>query len=203
MSSDFFAGYGSEPGDIYDLAKKWGMTPERLTFLANCPQGIHRKFLKEEAAWSTEEKRLATQCRHAHRQGFTAYEAAEYAKVELGVVTAFLAKVGVTWPGGCRRKLSWGGSLPAGKRSDYGTAPKGPVGGANLFKTRDGRTLRIKEPASYEAAQKAHDLGITLREAEKRFGISYTRLYIAAKKMGLKIARKYKPRGPNKVRIKR
>ncbi|MCH9839268.1 hypothetical protein K0U83_26640, partial [bacterium] len=126
MSSDFFAGYGSEPGDIYDLAKKWGMTPERLTFLANCPQGIHRKFLKEEAAWSTEEKRLATQCRHAHRQGFTAYEAAEYAKVELGVVTAFLAKVGVTWPGGCRRKLSWGGSLPAGKRSDYGT--KGPVG---------------------------------------------------------------------------
>jgi hypothetical protein len=201
MSSDFFAGYGSEPGDIYDLAKKWGMTPERLTFLANCPQGIHRQFLKEQADWSTEEKRLATQCRLAYRQGFTAYEAAEYAKVDLGVITAFLAKVGVTWPAGCRRKLSWGGSLPAGKRSDYGT--KAPVGGANLFKTRDGRTLRIKEPESYEAALKAHDLGITLREAEKRFGISYTRLYIAAKKMGLKIARKYKPRGPNKVRTKR
>ena len=201
MSSDFFAGYGSEPGDIYDLAKKWGMTPERLTFLANCPQGIHRQFLKEQADWSTEEKRIAVQCRLAYRQGFTAYEAAEYAKVELGVITAFLAKVGVTWPAGCRRKLSWGGSLPAGKRSDYGT--KAPVGGANLFKTRDGRTLRIKEPESYEAALKAHDLGITLREAEKRFGISYTRLYIAAKKMGLKIARKYKARGPNKVRIKR
>jgi hypothetical protein len=77
------------------------------------------------------------------------------------------------------------------------------VGGANLFKTKDGRTLRIKEPKSYEAAQKAHDLGITLREAEKRFGISYTRLYIAAKKMGLKIARSYKARGPKKVRIKR
>ena len=201
MSSDFFAGYGSEPGDIYDLAKKWGMTPERLTFLANCPQGIHRQFLKEQADWTTEEKRLATQCRLAYRQGFTAHEAAEYAKVELGVITAFLERVGVTWPAGCRRKLSWGGSLPAGKRSDYGT--KAPVGGANLFKTRDGRTLRIKEPESYEAAQKAHDLGITLREAEKRFGISYTRLYIAAKKMGLRIARKYKPRGHNKVRIKR
>ena len=200
MSSDFFAGYGSEPGDIYDLAKKWGMTPERLTFLANCPQGIHRLFLKEQADWSTEEKRIAVQCRLAYRQGFTAHEAAEYAKVELGVITAFLAKVGVTWPAGCRRKLSWGGSLPAGKRSDYGT---GPRNGANLIKGKDGRTLRIKEPESYEAAQKAHDLGITLREAEKRFGISYTRLYIAAKKMGLKIARKYKPRGPNKVRIKR
>ena len=200
MSTDIFAGYGAEAGDIYDLAKKWGITPERLTFLANCPQGIHRQFLKEQADWTTEDKRLATQCRLAYRQGFTAHEAAEYAKVELGVVTAFLERVGVTWPLGCRRKLSWGGSLPAGKRSDYGTKP---VGGANLIKSKDGRTLRIKEPESYEAAKKAFDLGITLREAEKRFGISYTRLYIAAKKLGLKIARKYKARGPNKLRIKK
>lgn len=200
MTSDLFAGYGSEPGDIYDLAKKWGMTPERLTFLANCPQGIHRQFLKDQPDWTTEEKRLANQCRLAYRQGFTAYEAAEYAKVELGVVTAFLAKVGVTWPAGCRRKLSWGGSLPAGKRSDYGTKA---VNGANLIKGKDGRTLRIKDTAAYEAAQKAYDLGLNVRQAEKQFGISYSRIYIAAKKLGLKIARKYKARGPNKVRAKR
>lgn len=200
MSADLFAGYGSEPGDIYDLAKKWGMTPARLTFLANCPQGIHRQFLKDQPDWTTEEKRLANQCRLAYRQGFTAYEAAEYAKVQLGVVTAFLAKVGVTWPLGCRRKLSWGGSLPAGKRSDYGT---GPRNGANVIKGKDGRTLRIKDAAAYEAAQKAFDLGISLRQAEEQFGISYSRIYIAAKKLGLKIARKYKARGPNKVRAKR
>ena len=202
MSSDLFAGYGSEPGDIYDLAKKWGMTPARLTFLANCPQGIHRQFLKEQADWTTEEKRIATQCRLAYRQGFTAHEAAEYAKVQLGVVTAFLEKVGVTWPPGCRRKLSWGGSLPAGKRSDYGTNT-GPRNGANVIKAKDGRPLRIKETASYEAAQKAYDLGLTLRQAEEKFGISYTRIYIAAKKMGLRIAKKYKARGPNKLRIKK
>lgn len=200
MSSDIFAGYGSEPGDIYDLAKKWGMTPERLTFLANCPQGIHRQFLKDQPDWTTEEKRLANQCRLAYRQGFTAHEAAEYAKVDLGVVTAFLEKVGVTWPAGCRRKLSWGGSLPAGKRSDYGTKA---VNGAHLIKTEDGRTLRIKDLEAYEAAQRAYNLGLNVRQAEKHFGISYSRIYIAAKKLGLKIARKYKARGPNKVRIKK
>ena len=202
MSSDLFAGYGSEPGDIYDLAKKWGMTPARLTFLANCPQGIHRQFLKEQADWTTEEKRLATQCRLAYRQGFTAHEAAEYAKVQLGVVTAFLEKVGVTWPPGCRRKLSWGGSLPAGKRSDYGTTT-GPRNGANVILSKDGRTLRIKGGVAYAAAQQAHDLGLTIKEAEKRFGVSYSRIYIAAKKLGLRIAKKYKARGPNKLRIKK
>lgn len=200
MSTDIFAAYGAEPGDIYDLAKKWGMTPERLTFLANCPQGIHRQFLKEQADWTAEEKRLASQCRLAYRQGFTAHEAAEYAKVELGVLTAFLERVGVTWPLGCRRKLSWGGSLPAGKRSDYGAKP---VGGANLIKTKDGRTIRIKDTAAYEAAKKAYDLGINLRQAERKFDISYSRLYIAAKKLGLPIFRKYSPRGPVKQRIKK
>jgi len=194
------AGYGDTPADLYDLSKKWAITPARLKFLSRCPSGIHRQFLKDQPDWTTEEKRLANQCRLAYRQGFTAYEAAEYAKVELGVVTAFLAKVGVTWPAGCRRKLSWGGSLPAGKRSDYGTKP---VGGANLIKGKDGRTLRIKDTAAYEAAQKAYDLGLNVRQAEKQFGISYSRIYIAAKKLGLKIARKYKTRGPNKLRIKK
>lgn len=202
MSSDLFAGYGSEPGDVYDLAKKWGITPARLTFLANCPQGIHRQFLKEQAEWTKEEKRLATQCRLAYRQGFTAHEAAEYAKVELGVITTFLERVGVTWPAGCRRKLSWGGSLPAGKRSDYGTAT-GPRNGAHVIMSKDGRTLRIKGGVAYAAAQQAHDLGLTCKEASERFGISYSRIYIAAKKLGLRIAKKYKARGPNKVRIKR
>jgi hypothetical protein len=196
MSTDIFAGYGAEAGDIYDLAKKWGMTPERLTFLANCPQGIHRQFLKEQADWSTEDKRLASQCRLAYRQGFTAHEAAEYAKVELGVVTAFLERVGATWPAGCRRKLSWGGSLPAGKRSDYGF-------GLQKMKAKDGKTIRVFSTTAYEAVKKAHDLGINLRQAERKYGISYSTLYVAAKKLGLPIFRKYSPRGPNKKRIKK
>ena len=195
MSIDpfIFSGYGDEPGDLYDLSKKWGISPDRLKFLARCPSGIHRTWLKDQGKWSPEEKRLAASCRLAYRQNFTAHEAAEMAKVKVEVINAFLEKVGATWPAGCRRKLAWGGGTTLNARRE----------GGNLLASNIKPTPKRKTTASVEQTLlQARACGLTLREAAEKSGIPYPTLYGASRRLGLTIAKVYRPRTvKGKVRL--
>jgi hypothetical protein len=193
MSDILYHGYGDSPADLYDLAKKWGMSPERLKFLKSCPHEIHRKFLTDRKAWNPEEKRIAAACRLAYRQSFTAYEAAEYAKVPLGVVTAFLERVGVTWPPGCRRKLAWGGSSTLNARRMYGNL----LAGGPMPKSP-----RKDNLSSADIVREAAAHGVTLRKAAEAHGVSYQTLYAASRRIGVRVARAYRPRTvKGKVRL--
>jgi hypothetical protein len=178
-----FSGYGDEPGDLYDLSKKWGISPDRLKFLARCPSGIHRTWLKDQGKWTPEEKRLAASCRLAYRQNFTAHEAAEMAK----------EKVGATWPAGCRRKLAWGGGTTLNARRE----------GGNLLASNIKPTPKRKTTASVEQTLlQARACGLTLREAAEKSGIPYPTLYGASRRLGLTIAKVYRPRTvKGKVRL--
>jgi hypothetical protein len=187
------AGYGDTPADLYDLSKKWAITPARLKFLSRCPSGIHRNWLKDQGTWTPEEKRLAAQCRLAYRQNFTAHEAAEMAKVKVEVINAFLEKVGATWPAGCRRKLAWGGGSTLNARREEG----------NLLAPNVKATPKRKTDESVEATLlKARACGLTLKEAAFKSGIPYQTLYAASRRLGLVIAKVYRPRTvKGKVRL--
>jgi hypothetical protein len=195
MSIDpiILAGYGDTPSDLYDLSKKWGMSPDRLKFLSRCPSGIHRNWLKDQKTWTPEEKRIAGQCRLAYRQNFTAHEAAEMAKVKLEVVNAFLEKVGATWPAGCRRKLAWGGGSTLNARRE----------GGNLLAPNVKATPKRKTADSVEQTLlQARACGLSLKEAAAKSGIPYQTLYAACRRLGLVIAKVYRPRTvKGKVRL--
>ena len=187
MSDLLFHGYGDTPSDLYDLSKKWAIDPRRLAFLAKCPTGIHRNFLKEQKDWTAEDKRIAAQCRLAYRQNFTQHEAAEMAKVPLATITAFLARVNVTWPSGCRRKLAWGGGSTLNARRN----------GGNLLASSIKSTPKRKTSASVEQVLvHGRANGLNLREIAKQSGISYQTLYAATRRLGLVLTKVYSPRQP-------
>jgi len=195
MSIDPFtlAGYGDTPADLYDLSKKWAITPARLKFLSRCPSGIHRNWLKDQGTWSPEEKLLAAKCRLAYRQSFTAHEAAEMANVKVEVINAFLEKVGATWPAGCRRKLAWGGGTTLNARRKEGN-----LLASNIKATPERKTTDSVE----QTLLKARACGLTLRQAAAESGIPYPTLYAGSRRLGIRIAKVYRPRTvKGKVRL--
>jgi len=194
------AGYGGQPGDIYDLSKKWAISPKRLTFLMNCPSGIHRKFLSNlPQDLPAADRAIATACRLAYRQGFTEHEAAEMAKVQLAKVQAFLASQNVTWPPGCRRKLAWGGSTTLYARKARGNLLAGskPVPERPTSKPIDGKRL-----SSEEVVMIAMRDGLTLKQAEADYGIPYQTLYHATRRLKVKVTKQYKPRSEQKGKVR-
>ena len=202
MSIDPFtlAGYGDTPADLYDLSKKWAISPKSLTFLMNCPSGIHRKFLSNlPADLPAADRAIATACRLAYRQGFTEHEAAEMAKVPLAKVQAFLTAQNVTWPPGCRRKLAWGGSTTLYARKERGNLLAGskPVPERPTSKPIDGKRL-----SSEEVVLIAMRDGLTLKQAESDYGIPYQTLYHATRRLKVKVTKQYKPRGEQKGKVR-
>ncbi len=202
MSIDPFtlAGYGDTPADLYDLSKKWAISPKRLTFLLNCPSGIHRKFLANlPANLPAADRAIATACKLAYRQGFTEHEAAEMAKVPLAKVQAFLASQNVTWPPGCRRKLAWGGSTTLFARKERGNLL---AGSKSAYEVPISKPIEGKRLSSEEVVMIAMRDGLTLKQAEAKYSVPYQTLYHATRRLNVKVTKQYKPRGEQKGKVR-
>ena len=186
IDPELLAGYGGQHADIYDLSKKWAISPKRLTFLANCPSGIHRGFLKGLTGLSRDERRIVTACKLAYRQGFTEHEAAEMAKVPVSTIKAFLDKAGATWPPGGRRKLAWGGSTTLFARKARGNLLAGnkPV--------PDEEPIDPKRQSSDDVVRIALRDNLTLKQASQAYGIPYQTLYKAMRRLNVRVTRQYK-----------
>lgn len=172
--------------ELKHLAAKWEMSVDRLRFLKACPHMDRAGYVKV-ADFKGRDKVIANAIREAIRQSWMPIDAAKIAKVRRKTIDEFVAKHGIKWPEGCRRRLTWGG----GGTQVYQQAEKE----ANLLASR-GITLK-------DAVRRGVAEGLTAKETAEKYNFAVNGMFNTARRMGLKFAshfdkfgRKTKPTDP-------
>jgi hypothetical protein len=175
--------HGDDPADLYDLSKKWGISMERLQYLAKCPTNRSKTFIPDYDKFTGQDRTNAVCCRLIFRQGWTHYEAAKKLGMSANKLTRWLNAKGIVWPDGCKRKATWGGRAAAMTRME------GNLLGSTKANDPDASPVpgRIKRGSGKEYAYKAKAEGLTLSEASRKYGINICTLFCACKKYRIKL----------------
>ena len=152
------------------MSKAWGVSVERLRFLATCPHYDSKPHIRVDAFKDPTDRRIAKAIREAIRGSWTPADAAKIAGMDLKVIEAFICRHGIIWPPGCRRRLEWG---------------RGTTHAHRLEEERQNLLAKGK-PSMLEAAKMGVEMGLTAKEAAERFGFSTPGMYNAATSQGLK-----------------
>ena len=155
--------------ELAEMSKAWGVSIERLRFLATCPHYDSKPHIRVDAFKDPTDKKLATAIREAIRGSWLPADAAKIAKVPLSTIEAFVCRHGIIWPPGCRRRLT-------GKRT---------FGGVEENLLAKGK-ISMKEAVRLGVAQ-----GLTARETSEKYDFSTPGLYHAAERLGLRFVRHY------------
>lgn len=156
--------------ELAEMSKAWGVSVERLRFLATCPHYDSKPHIRVDDYKDPTERHIAKAIREAIRGSWLPSDAAKIAKVEPSVIEAFVCRHGIIWPPNCRRRLEWG---------------RGTTHAHRLEEER--RNLLAKgKPSMLEAAKMGVEQGLTAKEAAEKFGFSSPGMYNAATSQGLK-----------------
>jgi len=157
--------------ELKHLALKWGMSVDRLRFLKACPHMDRAGFVKA-ASFEGRDRVIAEAINKAIRQSWLPIDAAKIAKVRRKTIDEFVAKHGIKWPEGCRRRLTWGG----GGTQVYQQAERE----ANLLASR-GITLK-------DAVRRGVAEGLTAKETAEKYNFAVNGMFNTARRMGLRFA---------------
>lgn len=155
--------------DYQEMSKAWCISVDRLKFLASCPHNNGDGYIKVDR-FKGEEKAIAKAIHTAIHGSWTMQDAATIGGYKVEVIAAFVAKHGIRWPEGCRRRLEWGRGTT---RTHQLTEEH-----ANLL--AKGR-LSMKEAAAKGVAE-----GLTANETALKYGFSAPGMYNAAVRQGLR-----------------
>lgn len=154
------------------MANAWGMSKERLAFLAACPHFDGRGYINVYKVHGPD-RLMARSINKALHGSWLPADAAKIHGCTEADILAFCERINYRWPEGCRPRLEWGGATTH-----------------NHLRAEKGQNLLARDRTPViEAVRHGSGLGWTAARTAQHFNLSSAGLYHVAKRLGLRFAK--------------